>query len=90
MPALVSPQSEVWETSAEIPCVWYVTTQNMGVGIWLDEANFPRGMTNQKPHPNLGSDRLFDSVAFLLKHMSETEILLSILQVPLHDIWTSF
>ena len=39
---------------------------------------------------NFSSDLFFDSVAFLLKHMSETEILLSILQVPLHDIWTSF
>ena len=43
---MVSPRNDVWESSAEIPYWWRVTTQ-----IWV-----PRGTTNQKHHPDRGSD----------------------------------
>ena len=36
-PQLVSTQSDVWETSAEIPCLWRVTTQSwvLSASDWL-------------------------------------------------------
>ena len=48
----VSPPSDVWETSTEIPYWWRVTTQ-----IWV--VIVPRGKfdsTHQKQYPDLGSD----------------------------------
>ena len=44
---LVSPPNDVWETSAEIPYWWRVTTQIWRV-VLLVESNFQRGTTNQK------------------------------------------
>ena len=40
------PRNDVWETSAEVPYWWRITTQ----------IRVPRGTTNQKHHPDLGSD----------------------------------
>ena len=51
MPPLVSPQNDVWGTSVQLPYWWRVTTQ-----IWVVEANFPHGTTNQKHNPDLGAD----------------------------------
>ena len=48
MPPLVSPQNDVWETSAEIPCTDDVSLPRSGYCFSLVKANFPRGMNNQK------------------------------------------
>ena len=52
-PPLVSPRNDVWETRAEIPYWWRVTTEIWG-RFWLVEANFSRGRTNQKHYADLG------------------------------------
>ena len=49
--ALVSPPNDVWETSAEIPYWWRVTTQ-----IWLVVPGGKFDSANQKHYPDLGSD----------------------------------
>ena len=36
-PPLISPRNDVWETSAEIPYWWSVTTQIFGLCFWLVE-----------------------------------------------------
>ena len=48
---LVSPPNDVWETSAEIPYWWRVTTQ-----IWLVVPGGKFDSANQKHYPDLGSD----------------------------------
>ena len=52
---LVSPANDVWETSAENPYWWSVTTR-----IWVVLLNgwikFPTRTTNQKHYPDLGRD----------------------------------
>ena len=52
---LVSPPNDVWETSAEIPYWWHVTSQ-IWVVLLIGWINFSRGTTNQKHYPDLGSD----------------------------------
>ena len=53
---LVSPRNDAWETSAEIPYWWRVTTQ---IKVWCFWLVVPLGKfasTNQKHYPDLGSD----------------------------------
>ena len=52
---LVSPPNDTWETSAEIPYCWCVTTQ-FWVVLLIGWIKFQRGTTNQKHYPDLGSD----------------------------------
>ena len=58
-PPSLSPRNNVWETSAEIPYWWRVTSQ-----IWLVEANFPLGTTNQRHYQDLGISALVSQVSF--------------------------
>ena len=55
MPPLVSPWNDVWDRSAEIPYWWRVTTQ-IWVVLLIGWCKFPRGRTNRKHSPDLGSD----------------------------------
>ena len=51
-PPLVSPRNDVWETSAEIPYRWRVTSQT-----WLVRLiSWKFVPTNQKHYPDLGGD----------------------------------
>ena len=52
---LVSLPNDVWETSAEIPYWWPVTTQ-IWVVLLIGWIKFPRGTINQKHYPDMGSD----------------------------------
>ena len=52
---LVSPPNDVWETSAEIPYWWPVTTQ-ICVVLLIGWIKFPSGTINQKHYPDMGSD----------------------------------
>ena len=52
---LVSPPKDVWETSAEIPYWWRVTTQ-IWVVLLIGWNKFPTRATNQKLYSDLASD----------------------------------
>ena len=56
-PPLVSQGNDIWEISMEIPC-WCddASLPRSRYCFWLAEANFPRGMTNQKHYPDLDSN----------------------------------
>ena len=51
-PPLVSPRNDVWETSAEIPYRWRVTSQTWVVRL----ISWKFVPTNQKHYPDLGGD----------------------------------
>ena len=53
-PAMVYPWNDVWETSAEIPYWWQVTSQIWGST--FDSLKF--ASSNQKHYPDPGSDAL--------------------------------
>ena len=52
--SIYSSQKDVWETNAEIPYWWQVTTR--GASDWLKRIFHAAPTTNQKHHPDLGSD----------------------------------
>ena len=54
-PPLVSPPNDVWETSAEIPYWWRVTSQ-IWVELLIGRARRKFISTNQKHYPDLGSN----------------------------------
>ena len=51
-PSLVSPRNDVWETSAEIPYWWRVSSQTCVVRL----ISWKFVPTNQKHYPDLGGD----------------------------------
>ena len=52
MPSVVSPRNEVWETTAEIPYLWRVTSH-----IWVVLLiGWKSASSNQKHYPDLGSE----------------------------------
>ena len=74
-PLPVFPPNDIWETSAEIPYWWCVTTQIwvvLLIGLHIDEevtfsveSNFPHDMINQKHYPDLSSTWHVISMEFL-------------------------
>ena len=54
MPPLVSPRSDVWETTTGIPYWWCVTNQTWIVLL----IGWSKFSTNQKHYPDLGGDTL--------------------------------
>ena len=63
MPLLVSPQNDVWETSAEIPYWWRTTTQNWIV-LLIGWSKFPTRHDQSEAFPRSGLSHII-SLEFL-------------------------